>query len=386
MKSIPYARQDISQADIDAVVSILRSDWLTQGPTIDRFEQAVASHVGAKHAVATSNATTALHLACLALNVGPGDTLWTSPNTFVASANCALYCGAKVDFVDIDPKTYNLSADRLEEKLNAAARTGSLPKVIVAVHFAGQPCDMAAIGALAKKYAVAVIEDAAHAIGAADGNDKVGSCHHSDITIFSFHPVKILTTGEGGMLLTNNADLDARVRLLRSHGITRDADRMEGIADGPWYYQQIELGFNYRITDMQAALGLSQLSRLEQFLGRRRDIAAGYGRLLADVSVILPWQRPGAESAWHLYVVRVQGDGSKGRRAVFEALQAAGIRVNVHYVPVHLQPYYRRMGFSAGDFPEAERYYEEAISLPMFYGLSDIDQRYIVEQLERILS
>ena len=386
MKSIPYARQDISQADIDAVVSILRSDWLTQGPTIDRFEQAIALHVGVKHAVATSNATTALHLACLALKVGPGDTLWTSPNTFVASANCALYCDAKVDFVDIDPKTYNLSADRLEEKLAAAARTGSLPKVIVAVHFAGQPCDMAAIGALAKKYGVAVIEDAAHAIGATDGSDKVGSCRHSDITIFSFHPVKILTTGEGGMLLTNNADLDAHVRLLRSHGITRDNKRMEGPSDGAWYYQQVELGFNYRMTDLQAALGLSQLGRLDEFLCRRRELAENYGRLLEKVPVITPWQRQGAESAWHLYVIRTGDDDGKARSEVFDALLTAGVRVNVHYIPVHLQPYYRKLGFNPGDFPEAERYYEEAISLPMFYGLSDTDQRYVVDQLGCILS
>ena len=386
MKSIPYARQDISQADIDAVVSVLRSDWLTQGPAIDRFEQSIAKYCGAVHAVATSNATTALHLACRILDLGPGDSLWTSPNTFVASANCALYCGATVDFVDIDPRTYNLSPVRLEEKLAAAARKGTLPKIIVAVHFAGQPCDMAAIGALAKKYGVAVIEDAAHAVGAMDGPDRVGAGRHSDITIFSFHPVKILTTGEGGMLLTNRADLDSRARLLRSHGITRDTARMEGPSDGAWYYQQVELGFNYRITDLQAALGLSQVGRLDEFLRRRRELAANYGRLLEKVPVIAPWQRPGSESAWHLYVIRTGGDGRKGRREVFDALQSAGVRVNVHYIPVHLQPYYRKLGFNPGDFPEAERYYEEAISLPMFYGLSDIDQRYIVEQLERILS
>jgi UDP-4-amino-4,6-dideoxy-N-acetyl-beta-L-altrosamine transaminase len=386
MKSIPYARQDISQADIDAVVSVLRSDWLTQGPAIDQFEQSIAKYCGAAHAVATSNATTALHLACRILDLGPGDSLWTSPNTFVASANCALYCGATVDFVDIDPLTYNLSPVRLEEKLAAAARKGTLPKIIVAVHFAGQPCDMAAIGALAKRYGVAVIEDAAHAVGAVDGPDRVGAGRHSDIAIFSFHPVKILTTGEGGMLLTNRADLDTRARLLRSHGITRDSMRMEGPSDGAWYYQQVELGFNYRITDLQAALGLSQAGRLDEFLRRRRELAANYGRLLENVPVIVPWQRPESESAWHLYVIRIGGDAGMGRREVFDALQSAGIRVNVHYIPVHLQPYYRKLGFNPGDFPEAERYYEEAISLPMFYGLSDADQRYVVEQLERILS
>lgn len=386
MKSIPYARQDISPADIEAVVEVLRSDWLTQGPVIERFEQAVASYCGAAHAAATCNATTALHLACRVLELGTGDTLWTSPNTFVASANCALYCGANIDFVDIDSHSYNMSPARLEEKLVAAAHSGTLPKVIVAVHFAGQPCDMESIGALARKYGVAVIEDAAHAIGATDGPDKVGACRHSDVTVFSFHPVKILTTGEGGMLLTNRSELDSRAKLLRSHGITRSVANMDCPEEGNWYYQQVELGFNYRMTEIQAALGLSQLARLDEFLNRRRGLAENFSGLLSRLPVVIPWQRPGAESAWHLYVVRIDGPGVKSRHQVFDELRASGVEVNVHYIPVHMQPYYRKLGFNPGDFPEAERYYEEAISLPMFYGLSDTDQRYIVEQLERILS
>ncbi|HXC41284.1 MAG TPA: UDP-4-amino-4,6-dideoxy-N-acetyl-beta-L-altrosamine transaminase [Burkholderiales bacterium] len=387
---IPYARQDISEADIAAVVRVLRSDFVTQGPVIEQFEQALAGYCGARHAVAVCNATAALHLACRALGLGPGDTLWTSPNTFVASANCALYCGAGVDFVDVDPRTYNLSAERLEEKLAQAAKHGRLPKVLVAVHFAGQPCDMAAIGALAKRYGVAVIEDAAHAVGAVDGTARVGAGVHSDITVFSFHPVKILTTGEGGMLLTNRPELAERLRLLRSHGVTRDAARMQDplhdALHGPWYYEQVELGYNYRITEIQAALGLSQLRRLDEFLARRRQLAAQYGRLLEGAPVTLPWQRPAALSAWHLYVVRVPPGGRNERRQVFEGLHAAGIRANVHYIPMHLQPHYRALGFKAGDFPEAERYYAEAISLPMYSALSDAGQARVAAELRSLVS
>jgi len=387
---IPYARQDISEADIAAVVRVLRSDFVTQGPVIEQFEQALAGYCGARHAVAVCNATAALHLACRALGLGPGDTLWTSPNTFVASANCALYCGAGVDFVDVDPRTYNISTAKLEEKLAHAAKSGRLPKVLVAVHFAGQPCDMAAIGALAKRYGVAVIEDAAHAVGATDGTGdetaRVGAGAHSDMTVFSFHPVKILTTGEGGMLLTNRPELAERLRLLRSHGVTRDAARMQGAPDGPWYYEQVELGYNYRITDIQAALGLSQFQRLDAFLARRRQLAAQYNRLLDGAPLTLPWQRPQALSAWHLYVVRVPAGGRRDRRAVFDGLHAAGIRANVHYIPVHLQPHYRALGFKTGDFPEAERYYAEAISLPMYAALSDTDQARVAAELGSLLS
>lgn len=381
MSPIPYARQDINQADIDAVIGVLKSDWLTQGPAIESFEAAVAARCGARYASAVCNATAALHLACRALGLGPGDRLWTSPNTFVASANCALYCGAGVDFVDIDPRTYNMSVADLESRLQRAEAQGRLPKIVVAVHFAGQPCDMASIGALAKRYGFAVIEDASHAIGASDGNAAVGSCLHSDITVFSFHPVKILTTGEGGMLLTNRADIDSRLRLLRSHGVTRDPSLMDEAAHGPWYYQQVELGYNYRITDIQAALGKSQLDRLDEFIARRRQLARNYDELLGGLSVVLPWQRPAANSAWHLYVIRVPADGRRSRDAVFARLRENGILVNVHYIPVHTQPYYRKLGFRAGDFPEAERYYAEAISLPMFFGLSEIDQERVVRQL-----
>jgi UDP-4-amino-4,6-dideoxy-N-acetyl-beta-L-altrosamine transaminase len=386
MKDIPYARQSISQADIDAVVRVLGSDWLTQGPAITQFEEAVAAHCGARHASAVCNATAALHLACRALDLGPGDRLWTSPNTFVASANCALYCGASVDFVDIDPHTYNMSVDALEAKLVCAEKAGSLPRIVVAVHFGGQPCDMAAIGALARRYGFAVIEDASHAIGASDGGDAVGSCVHSDITVFSFHPVKIMTTGEGGMLLTNRAEIDAKAKLLRSHGITRDPSQMDQAAHGPWYYQQTELGYNYRMTDIQAALGLSQLGRLGEFIERRRALAHNYNLLFAGMPMGLPCQRPNAESAWHLYVVRIPGSGRRGRNEVFGKLREEGVMVNVHYIPVHTQPYYLKLGFKAGDFPEAERYYAEAISLPMFFDLSESDQARVAEQLRNILA
>ena len=386
MSPISYARQDINQADIDAVIGVLKSDWLTQGPAIERFEAAVAARCGVRYSSAVCNATAALHLACRALGVGPGDTLWTSPNTFVASANCALYCGADIDFVDIDPRTYNMSVDDLESRLQRAEAQGRLPKVVVPVHFAGQPCDMASVGALAKRYGFAVIEDASHAIGASDGDAVVGSCIHSDITVFSFHPVKILTTGEGGMLLTNRADLDSRLRLLRSHGVTRDPSLMDESTHGPWYYQQLELGYNYRITDIQAALGKSQLDRLDEFIAQRRQLARNYDELLGRLPVVLPWQCPLANSAWHLYVIRVPIGGRRSRDEVLSSLRESGILANVHYIPVHTHPYYRELGFHAGDFPEAEHYYAEAISLPMFFGLSAIDQERVARQLSSSLA
>jgi UDP-4-amino-4,6-dideoxy-N-acetyl-beta-L-altrosamine transaminase len=359
---------------------------LTQGPAIEQFEESVATSCGARYATAVCNATAALHLACRALELGPGDWLWTSPNTFVATANCALYCGASVDFVDIDPRTYNMSVDQLEAKLVLAEATGRLPKIVVPVHFGGQSCDMAAIGALARRFGFSVIEDASHAIGASDGAARVGSCIHSDITVFSFHPVKIMTTGEGGMLLTNRAEIDARLRLLRSHGITRDPSLMDQASHGPWYYQQTELGYNYRITDIQAALGLSQLDRLDEFIERRHTLASNYELLLAELPLIRPYQRPDTRSAWHLYVVRVPGDTRNARGEVFAKLRENGILVNVHYIPVHIQPYYRKLGFRAGDFPEAESYYAEAISLPMFFGLSRDDQERIAGQLSSALA
>lgn len=379
---IPYGRQDITQADIDAVVGVLQSDFLTQGPMVPRFEQSVAQHVGASHALAVNSATSALHIACLALGLGPGDRLWTTPVTFVASANCGLYCGAEVDFVDIDPRTYNLCPKALARKLEQVEREGKLPKVLVAVHLCGQPCDMQAIHALAQRYGFKVIEDASHAIGGKYQSEFIGNCRYSDITVFSFHPVKIITTAEGGMALTNDAELANKMALLRSHGITRDPVQMTHKADGPWYYQQIDLGFNYRMTELQAALGVTQMERLDQYVARRHQLARRYDDLLTSLPVTTPWQHPDSYSGLHLYVIRLQLDKiCKTHRQVFEALRELGIGVNLHYIPVHTQPYYQRMGFQAGDFPEAESYYAEAISLPMFQTMSEEQQDQVIAAL-----
>lgn len=375
---IPYGRQDITAEDIEAVVATLRSDFLTQGPAVPRFERVVADHVGAAHAVAVNSATSALHIACLALALGPGDWLWTSPITFVASANCARYCGASVDFVDIDPNTYNLSVEGLERKLEAAEREGRLPKIVVPVHLCGQSCDMRAIAELAKRYQFRVIEDASHAIGGKYRNGFVGNCRYSDITVFSFHPVKIVTTAEGGMALTNDDELAAKMALLRSHGITRDPAHMTHESEGPWYYQQTDLGFNYRMTDMQAALGVSQMERIETYVARRHAIARRYDALLEGLPVIRHVQTADAYSAYHLYPVRVR---KADRLQVFERLREAGIGVNVHYIPVHLQPYYQAMGFRQGDYPEAERYYAEAISLPLYPTMTEGQQDQVVAAL-----
>ncbi len=380
---IPYGRQSIDQSDIDAVVAALRSDWLTQGPAVPAFEQAMAARCGAAHGVAVCNATAVLHIACLALGVGPGDRVWTSPNTFLASANCARYCGAQVDFVEIDPHTYNMCPQALAAKLAAAAKSNSLPKVIIPVHFAGQPCDMAEIAALAKQYGCRVIEDASHAIGATYLDTPIGACRYCDITIFSFHPVKIITSGEGGMALTNNESLARHMARLRSHGIVRESAELAEESHGPWYYEQAELGFNYRLTDLQAALGHSQLQRLDTFIAARRRLADRYDRLLADLPVITPRRAPERESAWHLYPVRV---ATEKRRAVFEYLRSQQIGVQVHYIPVHLQPDYRRLGFAAGDFPEAEAYYRQAFSLPLYADLSDADQDFVVAALQQALA
>jgi UDP-4-amino-4,6-dideoxy-N-acetyl-beta-L-altrosamine transaminase len=383
---IPYGRQSVDQADIDAVVEVLKSDWLTQGPAIERFEAAMAERCEAGFGVAVCNATAALHIACLAAGLGQGDWLWTSPNTFLASANCGRYCGADVDFVDIDPLTWNLDADALARKLEAAESTGTLPTVLVAVAFSGQSCDMRAIGELARRYRFVVIEDASHAVGARYAGRPVGCGEFADMTVFSFHPVKIITTGEGGLVLTNRPELAERLRRLRSHGMTRDPAQMDEPSHGPWYYQQVELGFNYRMTDIQAALGLSQLGKLAGFLARRRELAGRYQTLLADLPLTLPTIQAEAESAWHLYVVRVQTEVlSVSRLQVFEGLRAADIGVNVHYIPVHLQPYYRDLGFKPGDFPEAEAYYAQAISLPLYPAMTDAQQDYVVEQLRRVL-
>jgi UDP-4-amino-4,6-dideoxy-N-acetyl-beta-L-altrosamine transaminase len=383
---IPYGRQDISDSDIQAVVAVLRSDFLTQGPAVPAFEAAVARYCDVDYAVAVNSATSALHIACMALGVGKGDVVWTSPITFVASANCALYCGAEVDFVDIDPRTYNLGVEPLAEKLALAAQAGRLPKVVIPVHLCGQACDMQAIHALSQRYGFKIIEDASHAIGGRYKGEPLGNCRYSDITVFSFHPVKIITTGEGGMALTSDAGLAKRMQLLRSHGITRDPADMTQEPDGPWYYEQIDLGFNYRMTDMQAALGLSQMDRLDEFVARRHALARRYDELLADLPVALPWQQPVNYSAYHLYPVvldRARTEADRG--LVFSTMRRAGIGVNVHYIPVHTQPYDRQLGFAAGDFPAAEAYYAGAISLPLYYGLGEQDQDRVVAVLGRVL-
>lgn len=383
-RNIPYGRQDISPQDIDAVVSVLQSDWLTQGPSVPAFEEAVAAWCGVPYGVAVSNATAALHLACRALGLGPGGILWTVPNTFVASANCALYCGARVDFVDVDAGTFNLSVPALEAKLANAERDGCLPQVLVVVHFAGQPCDMKAVARLASRYGFSVVEDASHAVGAEYEGEKTGNCRYSDITVFSFHPVKILTTAEGGLLLTRKPELHERLALLRSHGITRNPGQMRNTPQGPWYYEQVDLGYNYRLTDLQAALGRSQLDRLPEFLARRRYLAERYGQRLAGLPLKGQQQLPETNSAWHLYPIRLDDGIDRGR--VFQSLRQAGIGVNVHYIPVHTQPYYRDMGFAPGDYPAAEAYYAQAISLPMYFGLTDADQDFVVEQLGKGLA
>ena len=372
---LPYGRQTITEADISAVVDVLRSPFLTQGPTVPAFEQAVANQVGARHGVAVNSATSALHIACLALGLGPGDRLWTSPITFVASANCGLYCGATVDFVDIEPATGLMSMAALQTKLEQAEGTGSLPTVVVPVHLAGSSCDMAAIGALAERYGFAVLEDASHAIGGRYQGEPVGNCCHSAITVFSFHPVKIITTGEGGLATTNDPLLAQRMAELRSHGIVREAERFERPAAGPWVYEQQQLGFNYRITDIQAALGLSQLQRLDEIVAERNRQLQHYRDLLADLPLQLLDVPEGVLSSVHLAVIRLQQATAGQHRQVFEGLRAAGIGVQLHYSPVHLQPYYRAMGFAEGQFPEAEGYARSAISLPLFPGLSSDEQK-----------
>ena len=383
---IPYGRQTISDKDIQAVIDVLRSDWLTQGPLIEQFEKAVADYCGAKYAVAVNSATSALHIACIVAGLGSGDILWTSPNTFVASANCGLYCGAKVDFVDINPLTYNMSVDQLREKLNKADCEGSLPKIVIPVHFAGLSCEMEKIAEMAKQYGFVIIEDASHAIGGSYRETKVGCCSFSDMSIFSFHPVKIITTGEGGMVLTNRQDLFERLVRLRSHGITRNTEFMHGKSDGPWYYQQIELGYNYRMSDIQAALGVSQMERLDEFVTRRRYLAKRYYKALRDLPLNLPWQYSDTVSAFHLYVIRLRlSEIRKTHCQVFEELRAAGINVNLHYIPVHTQPYYQQYGFKYGDFPESEEYYKEAISIPLYFGLTEADQDYVIKKLREIV-
>lgn len=383
---IYYGKQSISEEDIKAVEAILCSDFLTQGPAIERFEHSVADYCGAKYAVAVCNATAALHIACLSAGLGEEDCLWTSPITFVASANCGRYCGADVDFVDIDEKTYNVSVTALEEKLQCAREENNLPKVVIPVHLAGQSCDMARIKELSREYGFTVIEDASHAVGADYLDTKVGSCAFSDMAVFSFHPVKIITTGEGGMVLTNNRELYEKLMLYRSHGITRDPAKMTHISDGSWYYQQIALGCNYRMTDIQAALGASQMMRLDAFVARRRELAARYDALLQDLPLVTPYVMGGADPSWHIYVVRMAFDQiSKTKQQIFEEMKEQGVVLNLHYIPVHRQPYYEKLGFRQGDFPQSEKYYDEAFTLPLYYDLTNDEQDRIVESLRKIL-
>ena len=381
---IPYGRQDISQEDINAVIDVLKSDYLTQGPVVPAFEKAVSDYCEAKHAFAVNSATSALHIACLALGVSKGDLVWTSPITFVASANCALYCGADVDFVDIDPATYNISVSVLEEKLIAAEKAGRLPKVLIPVHLSGQSCEMNKIYTLSKKYGFRIIEDASHAVGGKYENKAIGGCQYSDITVFSFHPVKIITTGEGGMCLTNDSQLAISINRFRSHGIVRHPSEMTHVPDGPWYYQQIELGYNYRMTDIQAALGLSQMKRLDDFVSARHSIAKRYNEILNEDWIELPWQHPDTYSGLHLYIIRVKKN-KKGitHKQLFEKLRNAGILVNLHYIPVYRHPYYEAIGYDKQEFQNAESYYSEAISIPMFATLTESDQQFVVDAIKK---
>ena len=383
---IPYGRQNISNDDIEAVVSVLKSDYLTQGPIVPKFEDDISQYTGASYAVAVNSGTSALHVACLSLGLAENEWLWTSSISFVASANCGLYCGAKIDFVDIDPITWNISVERLETKLIEARENNKLPKVLVAVHLSGLPCDMREIYNLSKEYGFFIIEDACHAIGGKYYNEQIGNCRYSDITVFSFHPVKTITTGEGGMAVTNNYELATKMGMLRSHGITRDPELMDHDPDGPWYYQQIDLGFNYRMTDMQAALGVSQLSRLDYNVKKRHDISDFYDETLSDLPLRLPYRSKEKYSGAHLYIIRLEIEKiERKHKDVYQILRNAGVGVNIHYIPIHTQPYYQKLGFSFGDFPESESYYREAVSLPIFPDLSERDQGFIVSAVRNCL-
>lgn len=385
---IPYGRHDISENDLEAVIEVLQSDFLTQGPRVPMFESLVAEKVGAKYGVAVNSATSALHIACLALELGPTDTLWTSPNSFVASANCGIYCGARVDFVDIDPRTYNLCPEELERKLIAAKDSNSLPKVVVPVHFAGQSCDMEKIHQLSREYGFKIIEDASHAIGARYLDSPVGNCKFSDITVFSFHPVKIITTAEGGLATTNCEEIAEKMMLYRSHGITRNRELMRSVPEGDWCYEQVDLGFNYRMTEIQAALGISQLNRLNKFIDQRHILMERYDQILSlsGLPIVLPKQAASSFSALHLYPIQVQLDQSaKTRPKIFNELRAKNIGVNVHYIPIHTQPYYRRLGFEGGEFPNAEHYYSQAISIPLYHRMSEAEQDQVIAALGEVL-
>jgi len=385
-KFIPYGCQDITQKDIDAVIQILKSDFLTQGPQVPLFEKTVSDYCDSEFGVAVNSATSALHIACLALGLGKGDWLWTSPNSFVASANCGLYCGAKVDFVDIDPLTYNLSTEELEKKLIQAKQDNKLPKIVIPVHFAGQSCDMRKIHSLGQEYGFKIIEDASHAIGGKYLDQPIGGCQYSDITVFSFHPVKIITTAEGGLATTNDKELSERMQLFRSHGITRNSESMSKLSEGGWYYQQVDLGFNYRMTELQAALGVSQMERIDEFVTLRHKRQKRYDELLKNLPVITPYQDMDSYSALHLYPIQIQTDKVKNtRKEIFQELRKNDIGVNVHYIPVHTQPYYENIGFKKGDFPNTESYYESAISIPLFHAMTFEQQDQVVSALEKVL-
>ena len=383
---IPYGKQDINRMDIEAVVKVLQSDFLTQGPKIPAFEQCVVDFVGSKYGCAVNSATSALHVACLALGLGRDDELWTSPNTFVASANCGLYCGARVNFVDVDPQTYNMCPEKLEQRLIEAKKIGKLPKIVVPVHLCGQSCDMERIFRLSKTYGFKVIEDASHAIGGKYSGSAIGSCKYSDITVFSFHPVKIVTTAEGGVAVTNDKHLYEKMKLFRTHGITRDEEAMQGVPDGPWYYEQVDLGYNYRMTELQAALGLSQMTRLEEFVTTRNRLARRYDEKLKELPIVLPFQSENTYSSFHLYVIRLNLEiVRKSQKQIFQELRDKDIGVNLHYIPVHIHPYYQAMGFKIGDFPEAEKYYREAISIPIFHGMKIGQQDLVIRAINEVL-
>jgi UDP-4-amino-4,6-dideoxy-N-acetyl-beta-L-altrosamine transaminase len=384
---IPYGKQDVSQDDIDAVVDVLKSDYLTQGPIVPKFEKSLSDFTKAKYSVVVNSATSALHIACKALEVGPGDIVWTSAITFVASANCALYCGADVDFVDIDSNSYNICIESLTKKLELARLSGNLPKVLIPVHLSGQSCDMKSIFELSKEYGFSIIEDASHAIGGMYADEPVGNCKFSDIAVFSFHPVKIITSGEGGAALTNNPELDKNMRLFASHGITRNTKLMENVPDGPWYYEQLSLGSNYRMTELQAALGLSQMSRINSFIHKRHQIAKRYNDELKHLPLTLPAQGNEHYSSYHLYIIRLKLDAiQKSHKEIFEELRREGLGVNLHYIPVYHHPYFKKLGFKKGYCPEAENYYREAISIPIYFGLSDELQDQAIETISKVLS
>jgi UDP-4-amino-4,6-dideoxy-N-acetyl-beta-L-altrosamine transaminase len=383
---IPYGKQDINQADIDSVLDVLQSDFLTQGPQVPLFEKIVSEYCGAGYGVAVNSATSALHIACLALGLGKGDYLWTSPNTFVSSANCGLYCGAKVDFVDIDPLTYNLSAKELEKKLIQAKKDNKLPKIVIPVHFSGQSCDMKKIFSLSQEYDFKVVEDASHAIGGRYLDQPIGGCQYSDITVFSFHPVKIITTAEGGLATTNDKELSVRMQLFRSHGVTRDSELMTKETEGGWYYQQVDLGFNYRMTELQAALGVSQMQRLDEFVAKRHSLQDRYHSFLKDLPIILPFQDQDNYSALHLYPIQIKlEEVTKDREQIFNELRKESVGVNVHYIPIHTQPHYLKFGFKDGDFPNSESYYSRTISIPLFHAMTVEQQDNVLDALKRVL-